>query len=103
LATTDNGYLALLYQVGLVGFLFVVIAMARSVVAAVRGLGSSEGPSRQARAAVLAALVTLLVAQAGGDMLYGITGAVFWYLAGVALAGEPSADPRRSRLDARPK
>lgn len=88
LTTTDNGYLALLYQVGPIGFLLVVVAMGLSARAAIRGLGRAEGEERQLAAAVLAALVTLLVAQAAGDMLYGISGAIFWYLAGTAFAAQ---------------
>lgn len=86
--STDNGYLALVYQLGLVGFLLVTGAMIRSVIAAIRALGSERWLSPQAGAAVLAALVALVVSQAAGDVLYGITGAIFWYLAGVAFANE---------------
>lgn len=88
LQSTDNGYLALVYQLGLVGFLLVTFAMVRSVLAAIRGLGSAGGLDRQAGAALLATLVALVVSQAAGDVLYGITGAIFWYLAGVAFANE---------------
>jgi len=88
LESTDNGYLALVYQLGLAGFLLVAFAMGRSVLAAIRGLGSAGGLSRQAGAALLATLVALVVSQAAGDVLYGITGAIFWYLAGVAFANE---------------
>lgn len=90
LTTTDNGYLALIYQVGPVGFLLVVLAMGLSLRAAIRALSRAEGDERQLAAAVLAALVTLFVAQAAGDMLYGISGAIFWYLAGVAFAAQRS-------------
>jgi len=92
--TIDNGYLAILYQVGLVGFLLIVTAMGRSVFAATRALRTpgSRVP-RGAIAAVLASLVALLVAHAANDMLYGITGVIFWYLAGVAHANEPRGEP----------
>jgi hypothetical protein len=110
LTTTDNGYLALLYQVGPFGFLLVSIAMGMSVVAAVRALGDSEGDEarRIENASILSALVVLLVAQAGGDMLYGISGAIFWYLAGVAFATrrQPASQPEgvpRSRSKIGPK
>jgi putative inorganic carbon (hco3(-)) transporter len=88
LTTTDNGYLALLYQVGPLGFLLVVLAMGMSVRAAIRALSRAKDDERQRAGAVLAALVTLLVAQAAGDMLYGISGAIFWYLAGVSFAAQ---------------
>ncbi|HSS05084.1 MAG TPA: O-antigen ligase family protein [Solirubrobacterales bacterium] len=110
LTTTDNGYLALLYQVGPFGFLLVAIAMGMSAVAAVRALGDSEDEaSRMENASILAALVVLLVAQAGGDMLYGISGAIFWYLAGVAFASrrrtasQPEGEARqRSKIAPKP-
>ena len=86
LTTVDNGYLALLYQVGPAGFLLVIIAMGASTVAAVRS-ARRPGAARTRRCAILAAFVMLLVAEASGDMLFGITGAVFWYLAGAAFAG----------------
>jgi putative inorganic carbon (hco3(-)) transporter len=85
LTSVDNGYLALLYQVGPAGFVLVLIAMGASTVAAVRA-ARRPGPERLRRCAVLAAFVMLLVAEASADMLFGITGAVFWYLAGVAFA-----------------
>jgi len=102
LTTTDNGYLALLYQVGLAGFLLVALAMIASVRAAMRALAAEAfgGPGRPAAAAVLAALVTLLVAEAAGDMLYGISGAIFWYLAGLAFARTRRADGRPMRKPA---
>ena len=85
---TDNGYLAQLYELGPVGFLLVVIAMFRVVASALRGAGTGSDLQRQARAAVLGTLVALMLAHAGGDILYGITGAFFWYLGGIALANE---------------
>jgi hypothetical protein len=102
LESTDNGYLALIYQLGLVGFLLVAFAMARSVLAAIRGLGSAGGLDRQAGAALLATLVALVVSQAAGDVLYGITGAVFWYLAGVAFANEEHREEEASREAEKP-
>jgi len=95
LQSTDNGYLALLYQMGLVGFLMVVYAMARSAVAATRSLRTDSGLDRPTKAAILATLIALLVSEAAGDVLYGISGAIFWYLAGAAFANEdPEPDAR---------
>jgi O-Antigen ligase len=101
LLTTDNGYLALMYQVGPIGFLLVVIAMGWAIGAALRALRAAGADGRQAAAAVLGALAMILVAEASGDMLYGVTGAIFWYLAGSAFASSrPSlsseGDPARS-------
>lgn len=97
--TTDNGYLALIYQLGAVGFLLVTIAMFRGVLAAVRGVRASRPSERLVGASILAALVALLVVQAAGDMLYGVTGVAFWYLAGAAFANEArdSEDERAVR------
>lgn len=99
IGTPDNGYLALLYQLGPFGFLLVAIAMARCARAAVGALGGSTGAARQARAALLAAVMMVLVSEASGDALYGISGAIFWYLAGAAFALEregAAADDRTS-------
>ena len=85
---TDNGYLANIFQVGPVGFLLVTFAMIRVVVAAGRGLGGRDGPERRAHGAVLAVLAALMVAHFGNDILYGVTGAIFWYLAGMAMSAE---------------
>ena len=91
---TDNGYLALLTELGLVGLVLVVLAMARGVRAALRMAGTGGLAERQARSAVLAALVALILANAGGDILYGVTGAIFWYLAGIALAADDDPELR---------
>jgi hypothetical protein len=93
LTTTDNGYLALLYQLGPPGFVLVLIAMGASAVAALRS-ARRAGERRVQRCALLAGLVMLLVAQASGDMMFGITGAVFWYLAGAAFAGAGRERPQ---------
>jgi putative inorganic carbon (hco3(-)) transporter len=91
LTTVDNGYLALLYQIGPPGFVLVMIAMGASTVAAVRA-ARRPGGARTRRCAILAGFVMLLVAEASGDMLFGITGAVFWYLAGASFAGTAPSD-----------
>jgi putative inorganic carbon (hco3(-)) transporter len=85
--TIDNGYLALIYQCGLIGGLLIFAAIARSVMAATKAIGSEQRRiSRAAAASVLAGIVALLLGLAATDILYGITGAFFWYLAGVAYA-----------------
>jgi putative inorganic carbon (hco3(-)) transporter len=93
LTTVDNGYLALLYQIGPPGFVLVLIAIGVSVAAAMRS-ARRPGEGRTRRCAALAALVLLLVAEASGDMLFGITGAAFWYLAGTAFAGAADESPQ---------
>lgn len=82
----DDGYLAMLYQVGPLAFLLVMYALFAAVGDAVRSLGRSPPAERGYRATVLAILVMLLVAQASADVLFGIPGVIFWYLAGVSVA-----------------
>ena len=82
----DNGYVALLYQCGLVAFLMVIWAIVVSVAAAVRSLGRAPPEERPYRAAILGILVMLLVAEASADVLFGIPGVIFWYLAGLSVA-----------------
>ena len=81
LAHSDNGYLALLYQAGPVGFLLVIAAiwgLSRPLFERVwRERGRSAVGTFLATAVVL-----LLVLLSAGDMLYGVTGAMFWYLLG---------------------
>jgi len=93
----DNGYLAVLYQSGLIAFLMVMWAVFASVSAAVYSLGRAPPEARSYRAAVLAILVMLLVAEASADVLFGIPGVVFWYLAGLSVASaasEPVESPK---------
>jgi putative inorganic carbon (HCO3(-)) transporter len=93
----DDGYLALLYQVGPVAFLMVMYAMFAAVGDAIRSLGRSPPSARTYRATVLAILVMLLVAEASADVLFGIPGIVFWYMAGLSVAsvsGERVAEER---------
>jgi hypothetical protein len=83
---TDNGYLAQLDELGPVGFALVLIAMIRVAIAALKANAMRDGPTRALRASILAAVMALLLAHAGGDILYGVTGVFFWYLAGLAMA-----------------
>ncbi len=95
----DNGYVALIYQVGPLGFLMVVWAMFGCVGAAIRALGRASPPARFHHAAVLGILVMLLVAQASADVLFGFPGAIFWYLCGLsvaAVAGETVREPGKA-------
>lgn len=93
LVDVDDGYLSLLYQSGPFGFLMILAAMIAGVVAAVRALGRAAVADRRRRAAILAAIVALLVAEASADVLFGISGAIFWYLCGLSAA---AASPERA-------
>ncbi len=86
LETVDDGYVSLLFQSGPFGFLLVVGALIASVVAAVQALGPPGSSGRQARAALLAALIMLLVATATADVFFGLPGAILWYVCGLAVA-----------------
>jgi O-antigen ligase len=95
---SDNGYLALLYQVGAVGFLLVAAAVAGFCGPLFRKVCRDRG--RDPTGAFLAtALAFLFVLLSAGDVLYGVTGVMFWYLLGRAhrwtaggLPGARSAD-----------
>jgi O-antigen ligase len=90
---SDNGYLALIYQLGLGGFVLVLGAVIYSARSAVRGvLRQRRDPASAIRLALLAFLFTMMFF---GDMLYGITGVIFWYVLGSALASEELRSARR--------
>jgi hypothetical protein len=90
---SDNGYLALIYQLGLLGAVLVLGALIYSTRSAVRGvLRWRRDPASALRLALLAFLFTMMFF---GDMLYGITGVVFWYVLGSAMASEEIRSPRR--------
>jgi putative inorganic carbon (hco3(-)) transporter len=82
----DNGYLALLYQSGPLALLLLLWAIFVSVGAAIHVLGRAPPEQRPYRAAILSILVMLLVAEASADVLFGIPGVIFWYLAGTSVA-----------------
>jgi hypothetical protein len=82
----DDGYLALLYQCGPLAFLLILYAIFASVGCAVTALGRGPPRERPYRAAILAILVMLLVAESSADVLFGLPGVIFWYLAGLSVA-----------------
>lgn len=86
LVEVDDGYLSLLYQSGPFGLLLVLAAIFSSVAAAVRVLGRADPDRRLEAAALLATLMMLLVALASADVFFGLPGAIFWYLCGLAVA-----------------
>jgi hypothetical protein len=96
LRAPDNGYLALMYQVGPVGFLIVVGALGFVLAAAWNG-ARSPAPGQDLRLALFALVVYLLVTLAAGDEFYGSHGVVLWFIAGQVLA----YDFRRRALLAR--
>jgi hypothetical protein len=98
LASADNGYLAILYQVGPAGFVLILSSMISAVVLAARG-ALLEGESGEQAGFALALLILFLVIEVFGDTMYGITGVAFWYVAGQAVAIVDAA--RREAADAR--
>ena len=83
----DNGYLSLMYQVGPLGFLLVLAAMAYVLRAAWNG-AREPGPGQQWRLAMFAILVYVVFMLPSGDTFYGSSGIVLWFIAGQALAYE---------------
>ncbi len=94
----DNGILALIFQSGPAGALLVMGALLWGLSIAVR---RALGRSAEAIDLVIAtAIAFLVVAMLFGDTLFGITGAILWYLLGIALARaqaeEPAEPPQRT-------
>lgn len=83
LRATDNGYLSLIVQVGPFGFLLVIAAIAASVLRAVGNLVRHH--SDPVDVLVLGLLGFFAVGMLGGDLMYGVTGMVLWYLLGVGV------------------
>lgn len=100
----DNGYLAILYQSGPVGLLLVLIAFVSCVRAATEALRRAPPGERTYRAIILSILVMMLVAQSSGDVLFGITGVIFWYLGGLSIAAarEPARELEPVPINALP-
>jgi len=87
----DNGYLAILYQLGPFGFLMVVGSLVGVAVWSLTGPLASRW--RGARLTALVGLGTLLFLQLGADVLYGVTAPMAWYFAGVLMRlGEKSRE-----------
>ncbi len=85
LRTPDNGYLALLYQVGPVGFLLVVAAMVLMLAAAWRGARDPR-PGQELRLLLFAMFIFTIVQLASGDQFYGVGAVFFWFIGGQVLA-----------------
>ncbi|MDQ3586769.1 MAG: O-antigen ligase family protein [Actinomycetota bacterium] len=80
----DNGYLAVAWQLGPVGFFLVIGAVLWLLM--ITALTPVRGSTRfELKALVVSVLVLLLFYAAGQDIFYGVSGAIFWYLAGRAM------------------
>ncbi len=99
LRVVDNGYLSLAYQVGIPGAVLVLAGLFVATWTSARSALRAD-PDRSA-ATLTAVLVFTIVLLLTGDQLYGLPGAILWYLVGAALArqaaggGEPATTPRR--------
>jgi putative inorganic carbon (hco3(-)) transporter len=98
LRAPDNGYLSLIYQVGPIGFLLVMAAIAYILRAAWDG-ARARAPGQELRLLLFSMLVYLLVLLAAGDEFYGSHGVIFWFIAGQVLAYDflHRAGPRSPR------
>ncbi len=95
LQTPDDGYLALVYQVGPVGFILVVLAIA-SVTASAWRLARA-GIAGDLSVLLFAMIVFTLVLLTSGDAFYGVTGVLFWFICGQILGIEYRTAQSRSR------
>jgi putative inorganic carbon (hco3(-)) transporter len=87
LRAVDNGYMSLLYQVGPVGFILVMAALALVVRSAWSG-ARARAPGQELRLLLFAMLVYLLVMMTSGDVFYGPSGVILWFIGGQVLAYE---------------
>ncbi len=102
LRAPDNGYLSLLYQVGLVGFALVIAPLALMLRAAWDG-ARSRAPGQDLRLLVFAMMVFLVVQLWAGDEFYGSHGVILWFLGGMALAFEHREGLRSRRVSRLPR
>jgi putative inorganic carbon (HCO3(-)) transporter len=84
LRATDNGYLALLYQSGPLGFTLVLVALGFILAAAWNG-ARARAPGQELRLLLFAMLVYLLVLATAGDEFYGAHGVILWFICGQVL------------------
>jgi O-Antigen ligase len=85
LRAPDNGYLALVYQVGPIGFTLVMAAAAYVLAAAWNG-ARARAPGQEMRLLLFAMLVCVFVLLYTGDAFYGVLGVIFWFIGGQVLA-----------------
>ena len=89
LRATDNAFLALMVQNGAVGLVLVFGAAAAGFFSALRAVRRRRSVQDLAAFAGITFLGVLAIA---GDVLYGVTGAAFWYLIGFAVREDERAD-----------
>lgn len=87
LRAVDNGYLSLLYQVGPIGFSLVMVALWLITRSAWNG-ARERAPGQELRLLLFAMLAFLLVQLTSGDVFYGPSGVILWFIGGQVLAYE---------------
>jgi hypothetical protein len=90
LEAPDNGYLAMVYQLGFVGALLVVGALLAAMASSGRRLLAARAPER---GLVLGLYAFFVVALALGDQFYGFAGALLWYTVGAGVARAMAVRP----------
>ena len=89
----DNGYLTILWQGGLLGFLLMMGSIVYGTLYGARNLGSYR---RRDRFPFLAVLVVSAVMHLSGDQLFGLPAVIMWYSLGALMAS--SEDPKSAKL-----
>lgn len=92
----DNGYLTILWQGGLLGFLLMMGSIVYGTLYGARNLGSYR---RRDRFPFLAVLVVSAVMHLSGDQLFGLPAVIMWYSLGALMAS--SEDPKSAKLTER--
>jgi hypothetical protein len=98
----DNGYLSLMYQVGPLGFLLVIAALA-AVLHAAWTVARARGPGQQIAQVYFAMLIFIVFLLPSGDAFYSLSGVILWFIGGQVLAYEfrrPPQEPRPAELPA---
>jgi hypothetical protein len=98
--TTDNSFLKVLYDQGVIGFMLFVGGVLAAVVLLARRLRRAEGESRAVGLAALAGFVTFLGISMAGEYVEQPGKVIAWGLLGVA-AAQALRDPRGVDPDSR--
>jgi len=85
LRATDDALLSLMFQNGPVGFVLVLAAYAMGMVSVLRNIRRRRSANDVLVFGCTLLLTALLLT---GDVFYGVTGAVIWYLLGFAVRGD---------------
>jgi hypothetical protein len=91
----DNGYLSLMYQVGPLGFLLVIAALAAITHAAWK-VARARGPGREICLLWFSMMIFIIFLLPSGDAFYSLSGVILWFIGGQALAYEFRQRPTRA-------